>query len=499
MNGPVRKTLTAALLLLLIFSVNVTAHEVKTPVIVDTDMALDDVRALALLFKSPHVQVKAIIASDGSSSPDAGYRNALRVLEFLEVRDIPVGMGRRLSQPPPPWRTRSETLGWSDLPIPSTETEAPDAVSLITAVTQEAEQELAYVCLGPMTNLADALTGAPSLREKIGSVFFFGTPPDADPADWNTARDLNSVRSVSVSGIPLYFFHMQDDALLPFDSALLEDIRKLDSRSSQLIARIHEHEKIADLLQKEHFRAWDETVALYLDDPSLGKMESIRERPPLFSLAAWDTGAARQAYIRLLSGLTEKDLVPRMPVVLKRYPTNPGDLQEDVRPLIPEVITRHGLEEWKAILLTNELHRHLGIYSIIGAKMGIRARELLGASLDELRVESHAGIEPPLSCMNDGLQVSTGASLGRGTIRTREEASPFPAAAFVHGDTALHIRTTDEVVQKIGSDINEAIARYGALTPDYFKEIRGLSIRYWLELDRREIFDERIEATAKNR
>ncbi len=343
-----------------------------------------------------------------------------------------------------------------------------------------------------MTNLADALNSDPSLREEIGSVFFFGTQPDAIRQDWNAARDLSAVDVVFASGIPVYFFHLEDEELLLFDEGLLEDIRKLDSDASHLLDAVHGDRRVQELLRREHLWAWDETVALYIEDSSLGQMEAVRGDFPLFTLSAWDKDAARKTYVRLLSELMEKELSPRMPVVLMRYPTNPKDLQEDVQILIPEVIVRHGIEEWKATLLTNELHRHLGIYSIIGAKMGIRARELLGASLDEVRVESHAGLKPPLSCMNDGLQVSTGASLGRGTI-TILEGAPAPVATFVHGDKTLHLSTREEVVKKIRADIQNTIDRYGALTPDYFKEVRRLSIRYWMELDRREMFDQRIK------
>ena len=34
-----------------------------------------------------------------------------------------------------------------------------------------------------------------------------------------------------------------------------------------------------------------------------------------------------------------------------------------------------------------------------------------------------------------------------------------------------------------------AVRRFGNLTPEYFEEIRRLSIRYWLTLERGEIFE----------
>ncbi len=118
----------------------------------------------------------------------------------------------------------------------------------------------------------------------------------------------------------------------------------------------------------------------------------------VFQLVAWDRAAARaDTYLAMLAGPAAEILGGRTAVVLKHHPDQPHLFQEDLRPLVPTTILSHGLEEWQTTILTNELHRHLGIYSILGAKMGIRARELLSASLDELAVESAAGLTPPMS------------------------------------------------------------------------------------------------------
>ncbi len=133
-----------------------------------------------------------------------------------------------------------------------------------------------------------------------------------------------------------------------------------------------------------------------------------------------------------INGTRIKGIRPN--VVLREYPVDPQQFSADLAPFVDQIIGKHGLEEWKAAILTHEIHRHLGVYSIIGVKMGIRAREILGSDLDELIVESFAGYEPPISCMSDGLQVSTGASLGRGTIALKNLLVNAPAALFKKGD-----------------------------------------------------------------
>jgi pyrimidine-specific ribonucleoside hydrolase len=188
-------------------------------------------------------------------------------------------------------------------------------------------------------------------------------------------------------------------------------------------------------------------------------------------------------------------LEARPNVVLARFPTAPEAFQPDVAPVVAAILERHGEEEWKAALLTNELHHHLGIYSLVGVKMGIRAREVLHASLDDLRVESHAGLRPPMSCLTDGLQVSTGATLGHGTIQVAAGRAE-PEAVFTRGQERLRLSLRPDVRDRIRGDVEQAVHEHGNLTPEYFQAIRRLSIRYWLELDRRKIFLEEALSAA---
>jgi hypothetical protein len=47
------------------------AHEAgKAPVIVDTDMALDDARALALLARAPSLELLAVVVRENSVQPE---------------------------------------------------------------------------------------------------------------------------------------------------------------------------------------------------------------------------------------------------------------------------------------------------------------------------------------------------------------------------------------------------------------------------------------------
>lgn len=95
-------------------------------------------------------------------------------------------------------------------------------------------------------------------------------------------------------------------------------------------------------------------------------------------------------------------------VALNGFPVDRELYLYDVRLIMDSAITRYGIDEWKACVMTDEFHGHLGVYSIVGAKMGIYAREYFGIGTDLLEINTYAGSTTPFSCMNDGLQVSTG-------------------------------------------------------------------------------------------
>jgi pyrimidine-specific ribonucleoside hydrolase len=155
------------------------------------------------------------------------------------------------------------------------------------------------------------------------------------------------------------------------------------------------------------------------------------------------------------------------------------------------VIARHGLKEWKIVVLTNEFHEHLGIYSILGAKMGLRAREYFHVGIDELNIVTFAGSNPPVSCMNDGLQSSTGATLGHGTIELGD-GTVYPSARFAFKNFQIQLTVRKEIRSQIKKDVGYGVQTYGLNSPEYWTYIRELALKYWLELDRFDIFDIRL-------
>jgi inosine-uridine nucleoside N-ribohydrolase len=277
-----------------------TTDSLRIPVIVDTDVALDDVRALALLLADPRIDLRAVVTSDGSSAPAAGARNIVRVLRYLERVDVPVAAGDTLGLPAPPWRAMSEALGGAELPAPGRKPGA-DAAALVRRTLREAAGRTTYLCLGPLTNLARALGDEASIAAEIGVVYYWGTPPWEPELSWNTERDTTAARVVFESGVTVYAIYLDGPRQLIFDRPLYDEISKLSSRGAKLIDLLHRAPNSRAFLDRGHFRAWDETVVLCLLDPAVIELTASARRPAVYLVSAWQPLVARRAYVETLA------------------------------------------------------------------------------------------------------------------------------------------------------------------------------------------------------
>ena len=70
----------------------------------------------------------------------------------------------------------------------------------------------------------------------------------------------------------------------------------------------------------------------------------------------------------------------------------------------------------KTLADLEKFHGHLGPYVIIGFKMGQIANNKLGKDPFCKKAITWTGKNPPVSCIIDGIQLSSGCTLGKGNI-----------------------------------------------------------------------------------
>ncbi len=99
-------------------------------------------------------------------------------------------------------------------------------------------------------------------------------------------------------------------------------------------------------------------------------------------------------------------------------------------------------------------HGHLGPYAIIGYKMGEIANKTLGLDPFSKKAVVWTGTTPPLSCIIDGLQMSSGCTLGKGNILVRQEGSP--KVQFTNNDgKQIEITLKPSIKQEIDTTVTE--------------------------------------------
>lgn len=111
--------------------------------------------------------------------------------------------------------------------------------------------------------------------------------------------------------------------------------------------------------------------------------------------------------------------------------------------------------------LLERFHTHVGPFVVLGCKIGEYAKKEFPVK-SKIRCEIHSKTIPPLSCMIDGIQVSTGCTLGRGLIKVIENEGPDTRMIFSSGSKQIKIKTREEVIKSIlkmlrENKINESV------------------------------------------
>lgn len=462
---------------LFIHNNTVEAQEAATiPVVIDTDCATDDFRAIAAFLSNSDFKVIGIVATDGGLSPTEGAAG-LRKLVAQFGLNIPVveGVGLGLN---PSWRAKCRAIWKTEGTERSLTANYSDSLSRWFKDDQE---QITYVCLGPVSSLNGWLQKVDTPHNLRRVVWFYGESEAsanvvADTAAWNQLKMLPI--NIHLVGQPEANYAVSTESL----------IEKVVATGKPLAIELQQRMKyglLKSVLAKSHFKMWDEMVPVYLAYPSLFEVKPNEKNPRIASVKIVDTSMVSDSYIKLFSGQGSA----LRGIVLESFPVSEELLSPDLVPFAKSIQQKHGIEEWKLTVLTNEMHQHLGIYSIVGTKMGLFAREYFGVGLDKVKVISLAGFSPPVSCLNDGLQIATGATLGRGTITVDQTAVPVASAKFEYKGKVLLVTLKSSYSKMAAKDISDGIVKYGNLTNGYWNLVRQLSIKYWLEWDRNEMFD----------
>jgi hypothetical protein len=76
-----------------------------------------------------------------------------------------------------------------------------------------------------------------------------------------------------------------------------------------------------------------------------------------------------------------------------------------------------------------------------------------------------------------------------GLLKLSEEGIFRPSAVFTYNNRSIRHTLKKEYLDRVNTDIQEGIVKFGLMDDGYWKLIRSNAIRYWLEWDRNVIFN----------
>lgn len=462
-----------------------SAHDVEYPaVVVNTDIGLDDAVALALILQSPDLDVRAIVACEGAAGGLRAVEHLERMLIFFNRTDVTLyaPASCALPSPVPEFRSFVETSVAAALPEPQASFHrefSPDAFS-------SERTPITIIALGPLTNIATALELRPELIKNIRTILIAGRPESE--RNWNLRYNISAYEQLRSSGVRMTFIAADKSTSGKPDAWSMEELRfgAGTSVGEAFLQRLFAN-PIVRKHYLERFREFsDELTVLYLADQSV-----FWDREGIGTSVPNNRSALAELFTRIIDqGRQRKD---RVVLVSGSLPDE--ILQSDVRERKAGIVAKNGESEWFAQLLMNELHEHLGAYSIIGVKMGLRAAELLNAPQSGMKIVSRSPARPPFSCLNDGLIVATGCTPGRMLFR-HEPGGAWQTitAEFEYNGRRIAVSLKPEYQERVKSRFESILANARTEDHEYWDAVRAFGLEIWENWHRRDIFE--VQETA---
>lgn len=168
----------------------------KTPVILDTDIGddIDDTWALALLLKSPELDLKLVVTDYGNTP----YRAKIvaRILEIAGRTDVPIGIGIKQNDSvgkQGPWVKDYDIAKYPG------KVRQDGVQALIDAIMQSSAR-MTLIGIGPAPNIQQALEREPRIAQRARFVGMYGSVrrgyegKNTPDAEWNVKANVEACR-----------------------------------------------------------------------------------------------------------------------------------------------------------------------------------------------------------------------------------------------------------------------------------------------------------------
>ncbi|MGN0136968.1 nucleoside hydrolase [Anaerotignum sp.] len=282
----------------------------KIPVIIDCDPGVDDTLALMLAHQMEELDIKAITTVAGNAPIAYTFRNGRNVMDYIGAQ-VPVYKGAEK----PLLRTLQtaahihgeDGMGGVVLPASKQSVESEAAWDAIHRIAAEEKGELTLIAVGPMTNIAIALSKYEDMKDLIKRIVIMGGAAiggNVTPcAEFNIYEDPEAAEMMFTSGIPVYMCGLDVTMEAYMSRAEIEKLMALGSKEAKLFHDV-EQKALAfyDEMGRPGVALHDPTAVLFAAYPELfqgewcgvhvetkGKITSGKTVTDLYSDKQFDT------------------------------------------------------------------------------------------------------------------------------------------------------------------------------------------------------------------
>ncbi len=259
-------------------------------IIIDTDPGQDDAIAILLALASSELEVLGITVVAGNAPLPMTVRAARQVMELAERTEVPIfaGAARPLARK---LVTAEHVHGESGLdgpalPDPTAEVQPESAIDFIIRTVRSAPPgSVTLVALGPLTNIALALSKAPDIAQRVQEIVAiiasFREGGNITPlGDFNCYVDPEAADAVLTAGIATTVISMDVTHTMRTTAERLAAWRERGGRCARAAVEMLEFSQVYDI-EKYGWEAGplhDPCAVLYLVAPELFEGRDLNVR-----------------------------------------------------------------------------------------------------------------------------------------------------------------------------------------------------------------------------
>ncbi len=216
--------------------------------IFDTDPGVDDAMAFLFAMASPELELVGVTSVFGNGGLKTTTQNALRLVELVGRSDIPVvaGAARPLLHPYMGKGQHvhgSDGFGESHMPEPAGRPTAGHAAQYIIDTILANPGQITLVAVGPLTNLALAVSLEPRIVQAVRQVVIMGgaaaRPGNASPvAEANIHNDSAAARIVFEAEWPLSMVGLDVTCATIMSPQYLQELADIGNKATDFISQI---------------------------------------------------------------------------------------------------------------------------------------------------------------------------------------------------------------------------------------------------------------------